>query len=349
VPQAGFTCETVAGINSGEKKKRERRNMRRIAVITSGGDAPGMNAAINAVFRAGRDNGMEIYGIRRGYQGLMEDDIFPMTLSDVTDILQLGGTFLGTARCEEFKEEEAQARSIRNLEKRGIEGLIVIGGNGSQRGAHDLYRRGFPVVGVASTVDNDLYGSDISIGVDTALDTIIECIDRIRTTAESHHRAFLIEVMGRDFGYLALMAGLASGAEVVVTPEFEMEPDEVIRELRQAHESGKRYALVLVTDGAENSVSRIASYIRDHVREAEFELRVTILGHVQRGGSPNTFDRILATRLGVAAVELMHQGKAGLLVGLRDGKVAHTPLEEVVSRKKDLDMELWLLGRKLAR
>jgi 6-phosphofructokinase 1 len=308
-----------------------------------------MNAAINAIFRAGMDSGMAVCGVRRGYQGLIEDDIFPMTMEDVTDILQQGGTILGTARCDEFKREEAQLRCLANLERRGIEGLIVIGGNGSQRGAYDLSRHGLAVVGVASTVDNDLYGSDISIGVDTALDTIVSSIDRIRTTAESHHRAFLIEVMGRDYGYLALMAGLASGAEVVVTPEFEMEPSEVVKELRRAHRSGKRYALVVITDGAKNNTAKIAAYIREHIDEAEFELRVTILGHVQRGGSPNTFDRILATRFGVAAVGLMRAGESGTLVGLRDGKIAYTPLGEVVSNKKALDAELWKMGRELAR
>jgi 6-phosphofructokinase 1 len=308
-----------------------------------------MNAAVSAVFRTGLDYEMEIFGVRRGYEGLIEDDIIPLGIDDVTDILQLGGTFLGTARCEDFKTEEAQLKSITNLDHRGIKGLIVIGGNGSQRGSYELFQHGFPVVGVASTVDNDLYGSDISIGVDTALNTIIESIDRIRTTAESHHRAFLIEVMGRDYGYLALMAGIASGAEVVVTPEFEMEPPEIVRELRQAHDGGKRYALVLVTDGARNNVAKIARYIMEHIEEAEFELRVTILGHVQRGGPPTLFDRILATRLGAAAVELLEAGEAGKLVGWRDGEVSYTPLEEVVSNKKELDMELWWLGRKLAR
>lgn len=323
--------------------------MRRIAVVTSGGDAPGMNAAINAIVRIGVDYDMVIYGVCRGYEGLIEDDIFPLETADVTGIMQLGGTFLGTARCEGFKSEEARLKSIANLKHRGIEGMIVIGGNGSQRGAYELSRHGFPVVGVASTVDNDLYGSDISIGVDTALNTIIESIDRIRTTAESHHRAFLIEVMGRDFGYLALMAGLAGGAEVVVTPEFEMEPPEVVEQLRRAHEGGDRYALVLITDGAVNNAARIAEYIGEHIDEAEFELRVTILGHVQRGGPPTTFDRILATRLGVAALELLHDGEAGKLVGWDKGEIVYTPLEEVVSNRKELDMGLWWLGRKLAR
>jgi 6-phosphofructokinase 1 len=323
--------------------------MKRIAVVTSGGDAPGMNAAVSAVFRTGIDNDMEIFGVRRGYEGLMEDDIYTLDVEDVRDIMQLGGTILGTARCEEFKSDEAQRKSISNLKHHGIEGLIVIGGNGSQIGAYQLSRQGFPVVGVASTVDNDLYGSDISIGVDTALNTIIESVDRLRTTAEAHHRAFLIEVMGRNCGYLAMMAGIASGAEVVVTPEFEMEPREIVEELRFAHDSGKGYALVLVTDGAKNNVANISKYINEHVEATEFELRVTILGHVQRGGSPTTFDRILATRLGSEAVDLLNCGDAGKLVGWDDGEVIFTPLEDVVSCKKELNMGLWWLGRKLAR
>lgn len=321
--------------------------MRRIAIVTSGGDAPGMNAAINAAARNAFAAGMEAFGVRRGYEGLIENDIFPLALSDVEDIIELGGTFLGTARCERFKQEDARRQGIENLKYHGIEGLVVIGGNGSQQGAYDLHRLGFPVVGVASTVDNDLYGSDISIGCDTALNIIIESIDRIRTTAESHRRAFLIQVMGRDFGYLAMMAGLGSGAEIVITPEHEMEPPEVLDELRRIHRSGRTYALVIVTDGAQNNVAKIQEYINQNVTYSEFELRVSMLGHVQRGGPPSSYDRSLAAQFATGAVELFGRDEAGKLVGLRQGVLAYTPYEEVVSNKKELDHQLWMLGRRL--
>jgi 6-phosphofructokinase 1 len=324
--------------------------MKRIAVVTSGGDAPGMNAAVRAIVRVGAKLGMEVHGVRRGYEGLIEDDIVPLSSRDVSGILHLGGTFLGTARSQKFEESEsARQRSVDNLRQRGIECLIVIGGNGSQRGAHALMELGFPVIGVASTVDNDLYGSDISIGVDTALDVILESIDRIRTTAESHRRAFLIEVMGRDYGYLALMAGIAGGADVIVTPEFEQEPEEVEASLRQVYERGKKYALVVVTDGARNNAEKMKEYFQAHKDEIGYGLRITILGHVQRGGVPNNFDRILATRFGNAAVQMAYRGETGKLVGWINDHLAFTPLDEVVSNTKTLDMDLWRLSQVLAK
>jgi len=323
--------------------------MRRIAVATSGGDAPGMNAAVRAITRVGIDRGMEVIGVLGGYQGLVENDMIRLTARDVGGILQLGGTILGSARSEAFKETESQKQSIENLRNRGVEGLIVIGGNGSQKGSYSLWKLGFPVVGIASTVDNDLYGSDISIGVDTALNTIIDSVDKIKTTAESHNRAFLIEVMGRHYGYLALMSGMASGVEVIVTPEFEEDPPTIADELHAAYERGKKYALVLVTDGAKNSAEEIAKYFKEHGEEIGFELRVTILGHVQRGGSPSAFDRILATRLGTAAVGLLKNNEAGQLVGFIKGRVAYTPLEEVATRHKTLDVEMWQLAKVLAK
>lgn len=323
--------------------------MKRIAVVTSGGDAPGMNAAIRAVTRVGINAGMEVFGVLRGYAGLIDDEVISLSARDVGGILQLGGTMLGTARSEEFKTVEAQQRSIENLKARGIEGLIVVGGNGSQKGSHSLWRLGFPVVGVASTVDNDLYGSDISIGVDTALNIIIESIDRIKTTAESHNRAFLIEVMGRHYGYLALMAGIAAGVEVIVTPEFEIEPPVIADELRLAYKRGKRYALVVVTDGAKNNAETIAAYFKEYGQEVGFELRVTILGHVQRGGSPTVFDRLLATRLGVAAVDLLRRGESGKLVGYIASTISYTSLDVVVSNTKTLDVDMWELAKVLAR
>ncbi|MDD3718961.1 MAG: ATP-dependent 6-phosphofructokinase [Actinomycetota bacterium] len=323
--------------------------MRRIAIVTSGGDAPGMNTALNAAYQMGRDLGIELVGVRRGYEGLSEGDFVPFDPLELRESMNRGGTILGTARYEAFITEEIQQQAIRHLADGDMEGLIVIGGNGSQRGSLTIHTHGFPVVGIASTVDNDLYGSDVSIGVDTALNTIIDSLDRIGTTADSHHRAFLVEVMGRDYGYLALMSGIASGAEVIVTPEFEMEPEEVARELRLAHDQGKRYAIAVVTDGAKNGVEKIADYIEKHPQEFDFELRMTILGHVQRGGSPTVFDRYLATRLGSAAVQALRDGKRGVLAGWRDSGVAYVPLREVVSGRKDLNVSLWRLALMLSK
>ncbi len=323
--------------------------MRRIAVVTSGGDAPGMNAALNAIFQMGRDLGVEVIGVRRGYEGLSEGDFIPLDPHELRDNMNRGGTMLGTSRFDAFLDEETQMRAVRNLTAADLEGLIVIGGNGSQRGSMAIHGHGFPVVGVASTVDNDLYGSDISIGVDTALNTIIDSLDRIGTTAESHHRAFLVEVMGRQYGYLALMSGIASGAEVIVTPEFELEPAEVARELSKAHEQGKRYAIAVVTDGAKNSVEKIAAYIRENPDEFDFELRVTILGHVQRGGSPTVFDRYLATRLGSAAVKALMEGEHGVLAAWKNYDTVFVPLREVTSGRKELNMSLWRLAMMLSK
>ncbi|MHB1361555.1 MAG: ATP-dependent 6-phosphofructokinase [Thermoleophilia bacterium] len=324
--------------------------MKRVAVVTSGGDAPGMNAAVRAIVRAGTEKGMTMFGVRNGYEGLIASDLIPLSNRDVSEILHLGGTFLGTARSTEFKQSgDAQQRAVEGLGAHEVDGLIVIGGNGSQSGSARLEEMGLPVVGVASTVDNDLVGSDISIGVDTALNIIIEAVDRVRTTAESHHRAFLIEVMGRDCGYLALAAGIAGGADVIVTPENDIEPAEVERQLRAAHERGKRYALAVTTDGAVNNAQRCMEFFQSHEEEIGYELRVTILGHVQRGGSPTTFDRILASRLGSAAVELMASGGSGQLVGWIDGDIAHTPLAEVAGRHKVAPQEMWELLRVLTK
>ncbi len=328
---------------------RRKGEMKRIAVVTSGGDAPGMNAALNAIYQMGIDLGMEVVGARRGYEGLVEGDLTTLQPRELRENMNQGGTILGTARFGSFRNEEAQLRAVRNLADAGVEGLLVVGGDGSQRGSFAIHRHGFPVVGIASTVDNDLYGTDICIGVDTALNTIIESLDRIGTTAESHRRAFLVEVMGRDYGYLALMSGLASGAEVIVTPEFEMEPPEVVRELHLAHEQGKRYAIAVVTDGARNNVKKIEEYINEHADEFAFELRVTILGHVQRGGSPTVFDRYLATRLGSSAVQAMRDGRRGMLAAWKNGKVEYVPLEEVAAGRKELSVSLWQLGRMLSK
>ena len=323
--------------------------MKRIAVLTSGGDAPGMNAAIRAVVRTGIEKGWEVFGVHHGYVGLIAGDMAPLGARDVGGIIQQGGTVLGSARCPEFKTEEGRLKALHTLHQHDIEALVVIGGNGSQTGAHALSQMGFPVVGVASTIDNDLYGTDISIGVDTALDVALEAIDRLKVTASSHQRAFLVEVMGRECGYLALVAGIAGGAEAIIIPEVQTDPEAVAAELRAAYARGKPHALVVVAEGARYNAARLAQYFQEHRERLGFELRVTTLGHVQRGGAPGAFDRLLATRLGAAATEQLARGERGLLVGLLKGEMAATPLAEVVANKKPLDLRLLELARVLAK
>jgi len=319
--------------------------MKHIAVLTSGGDAPGMNAAIRSVVRTGLDLGWRISGIHHGFAGLLAGDIVSLRARDVSGIIQGGGTFLGSARSLEFKTETGQRQAVEILREHQIDALVIIGGNGSQTGAYALYNLGFPVVGVASTIDNDLYGSEITIGVDTALNIALEAIDRLKVTATSHHRAFLVEVMGRDCGYLALNAAIAGGAEAVVVPEFEVDPEQIAADLRSAYERGKAHALVVVAEGARYNAEGLASYFKEHRQRLGFDLRVTTLGHVQRGGAPGAFDRLLATRLGAAAVDRLRRGEHGILVGLLKGEMAATPLAEVVANKKPLDQRLLdLLG-----
>lgn len=321
--------------------------LKRVGVLTSGGDAPGMNAAIRAVVRAGLAQGWEMWGIRRGFAGLLAEEIRPLGARDVGGIIQLGGTILGTARCPEFKTPEGVRQAVRVLEKHRIDALVVIGGNGSQKGSYALVREGVPVVGVASTIDNDLAGSDITIGVDTALNVALEAIDRLKTTASSHNRAFLVEVMGRDCGYLALMAGIAGGAEAAVIPEVPVSPEAVAEAIREAYERGKPHAIVVVAEGAPYNAHRLAEYFRRE--NLGYELRVTVLGHVQRGGAPSAFDRVLGTTLGAGAVAALARGETGVLVGQIKGEVVTTPLSEVVGKRKPLDPKLFELARVLAQ
>jgi 6-phosphofructokinase 1 len=328
---------------------RKGENMKRIAVLTSGGDAPGMNAAIRSVVRIGVNEGWQVMGIQHGYAGLIADNVVPLGVRDVGGILQQGGTMLGSARCPEFKTEAGRLQALRVLRKHEIEAVVIIGGNGSQTGAFALSQLDFPVIGVASTIDNDLYGSDITIGVDTALNIALEAIDRLKVTASSHERAFLIEVMGRGYGYLALMAGIAGGAEAIVIPEVETDPEVVANELRSAYERGKPHALVVVAEGARYNAAALASYFQEHHERLGFDLRVTTLGHVQRGGAPSAYDRLLATRLGAGAIERLAHGERGLLVGLIKGEIAATPLAEVVANKKSIDQHLLELAHMLAK
>jgi 6-phosphofructokinase 1 len=292
---------------------------------------------------------LEVVGIRGGFAGLISGEQNVLTSRSVSGIIDRGGTMLGSARCPEFATEDGQRRALATLQASALDALVVIGGNGSQAGSHALEKLGVPVVGVASTIDNDLEGSDITIGVDTALNVALEAIDRIKTTAASHRRAFLVEVMGRDCGYLALMAGIAGGAEVVAIPEQPCDPEAMAAQFRAAYDGGKAHAIGVIAEGAKFRAAEIAEYFRTHHERIGFDLRVTCLGHIQRGGAPGAFDRLLATRLGAGAVETLLRGEHGVLVGQLRGEVATTPLAEVISSCKPLDMRLWELAKILAK
>ena len=314
--------------------------MKKIAVLTSGGDAPGMNAAIRAVARAGLSKGWEVVGVRQGYLGLVNGNFVPLRARDVGGIIQRGGTVLGSARCPEFHKEETRIEALRQLNSEDISGLVVIGGNGSQTGAHALHSMGFPVVGVASTIDNDLAGSDITIGVDTALNIALEALDRLKTTATSHHRGILVEVMGRKCGYLALMAAIAGGAEAVVIPEVPTSPEKLAQQFRDAYQRGKMHAVAVVAEGAEYNAEALVAYFKEHKSRIGWDVRATILGHVQRGGIPTAYDRLLGTRLGAGAVEALAREEKGVLIGWLKGRVMTTPLEEIVGITKSIEPEL---------
>jgi 6-phosphofructokinase 1 len=308
-----------------------------------------MNAAARAIVRTGLHHGFEMYGVHMGFEGLVAGNITPLSAREVGGIIQQAGTFLGSARSAEFTTEAGQRKALRKLAERNIESVIVIGGNGSQKGSHALAQAGVTVVGVASTIDNDLFGSDITIGVDTALNIALEAIDRLRVTASSHQRGLLVEVMGRKCGYLALMAGLAGGAEAIVIPERELSPEQLAAKVAGAYQRGKKHALIVVAEGARNNALGLAQYFKDHEKQLGFEVRATILGHVQRGGTPTAFDRLLATRFGVAATDALARGETNVLVGLLDNKVRTTPLDDVVGREKPLDLSLLDMAEVLSK
>jgi len=322
--------------------------MKSIAVLTSGGDAPGMNAAIRAVARVAISQDTRVYGVRDGYLGLMTDDIQALGLREVGGVMQIGGTFLGSARAPEFKTVEGRQKAIANLEKHGIDGVVVIGGNGSQTGAGALNDMGVPTIGVASTIDNDLIGSDVTIGVDTALNIALEAVDRLKVTASSHHRAFLVEVMGRNCGYLALMTGIAGGAEAVVIPEIATTPEEVVEELSASYKRGKTNGIVIVAEGAKYGIDSLLEYIEAQP-DVGFAIRAVTLGHVQRGGTPTAYDRLLGTRLGANAAERLISGEHGGVVGMIKGTETLTPYAEVVGKTKGVDPKLFTLADILAK
>ena len=325
------------------------KQIRRIGVLTSGGDAPGFNPCIRAVVRMGIHYGWEVVGIKRGYDGMIDGEMVPLTARSVSGIIERGGTILSTARSPEFMTKQGQIEAARNLNEAGIDAVVVIGGDGSMNGALVLQEMGFGVVGVPGTIDNDMYGTDISIGVDTALNTALDAIDRIKDTATSHQRAFLVEVMGRYCGYLALMAGIAGGAEMVCIPEVEFRLEDVADELVQSYIRGKTHCIIVIAEGAKYDASAIASYLIESKEETGFSVRVTILGHIQRGGSPTAFERLLATRLGCAAARELSEGHSGVMVGLQGAKIGATSLSDVVGRRKEIDLEFYEMAETLAR
>lgn len=319
--------------------------MRRIGVLTSGGDGPGLNPCIRAVVREALGLGMNVMGIRRGYAGLIDGEIEELTARSVGGIIGRGGTFLGTARSQEFMTPQGQREALRNLNRYGIEGVVVIGGNGSLTGALRLHEQGVRVVGLPGTIDNDLGGTDITIGVDTTLNTILDAIDKIKDTASSHQRAFLIETMGRNCGYLALMGAIASGAELVLIPEVETSLEDVGAVLKDAYIRGKAHCIIVIAEGWKPGIHELEAHLKEHEDELGFEVRTTILGHIQRGGSPSAYDRVLATRLGAAAALALHEGVSGVMIGLVGGKITQTPLEEVTRPINKIKDELWRLQK----
>ena len=318
----------------------------RIAVLTSGGDAPGMNAAVRAVARTAFAWRWEVVGVEAGYKGLLEGHFRSLGNRGVGGILQRGGTVLGTARSTQFATPEGQETAGKRLQKAGVEGLVVIGGEGSLTGALRLQELGVKVVGIPATIDNDVFGTDTAIGVDTALNTALEAIDRIKDTASSHQRAHVVDVMGRRCGYLALMSAIAGGAEVVLVPEFEAKPQEIMQAFSRAWEQGKPHFIVVAAEGAPLSAEDIHKYIND--TEGAFESRLTVLGHVQRGGSPTAFDRILASRMGTAAVKALSEAQSGMMIGLRGRRTEYVALNEVVGQVRPLDADLYEMAEVLA-
>ena len=318
----------------------------RIAILTSGGDSPGMNAAVRAVVRTGVYHNLEVIGIHYGYQGLLEKKLLPLNLKSVGGIMQHGGTLLMTSRSEEFKRKEGVHKAASILRENQIDALVIIGGDGSMAGALDLYQlERFPVICLPATIDNDLYGTDMCIGVDTALNTVISAIDKIKDTASSHRRAFIIEVMGRNSGYLALMSGIAGGAEHVIVPEFPVKLEDVSNKMKKGYKRGKTHCIILVAEGA-GDVYEIGKYMEDKIG---FEMRVTVLGYLQRGGYPSAFDRILASRLGAAAVEQLLGKKDHHMLGLFGNEIQAIPLSEVLAKKNELRKSMYELANILAQ
>lgn len=314
--------------------------MNRIGVLTSGGDAPGMNAAVRAIVRKAIFHGVEVYGIHRGFMGLINSDFIKLDISSVGDIIHRGGTVLLTARCDEFKTKEGQEKALKNLEAFGIEGMIVIGGDGSLRGANVLSKMGIPTIGIPTTIDNDIPFTDNCIGFDTAVNTVVDALNKVRDTATSHERTFIIEVMGRKAGHLALYTGLASGAETILVPEIPFDLDLVCEKIETGYKRGKLHSIIVVAEGAADSIE-VCKVIKE---KTNLETRVIILGHLQRGGTPSAYDRILASRFGGKAVDLLKENVRDKMLGLINGELVLTDIDKILAATKPLDMELYQLA-----
>lgn len=323
------------------------KKINKIAVLTSGGDAPGMNPCIRAVVRTALARDIEVFGVEGGYEGLLHGKFQSLGLRDVGGIMQRGGTILCTARSAQFREPSGQRIAIRQLNNNGIDALVVIGGDGSLNGAKKLADQGVSVVGIPASIDNDIYGTDMCIGVDTALNTIVDAIDKLRDTASSHNRAFLIETMGRESGYLAIQSGIVAGAEMILVPETPFTVDEIAKTVDEAYLRGKNHAIIVVAEGARPSVTELAEIIES--RELGFKVRVTILGHIQRGGKPSAFDRMLASRFGYTAIEFISEGKFGIMVGLKENQIISVSLDDVINNKRQISEKYFKMARDLAQ
>ena len=317
--------------------------MKRIAVLTSGGDSPGMNPAIRSITRAGLHMGLEIFGIRNGYQGLLDDEFIQLDSHSVSGRIRDAGTFLQTSRCLEFVKEEVQLRALKILEKRRIDGLVVIGGDGSLKGARALSKFGLPVIGLPGTIDNDLFGTDMGIGVDTALNTLIGLVDMIRATAASHRRCFVVEVMGRSSGYLALMTTISTGSQVAVIPEFRMNMENIVHVLERRFTANHNASVILVAEGVCQGAEFMQRLL--DIGKVKQEVRLTVLGHVQRGGTPTHYDRLLASRMGEMAVLALTSGEKGSMVATVNGRMQLRDFDEILDRHKGLPGDAIRLAR----
>jgi 6-phosphofructokinase 1 len=322
--------------------------MNKIAVLTSGGDAPGMNTAIRAVVRRGIFKGLDVFGVQNGYKGLMNGEFVSMDLGSVGDIIHRGGTILQSTRCPEFREAKGQQQALTQLKKEGIDGLIVIGGNGTFEGARKLTAQGFPTIGIPGTIDNDIAGTEYTIGFDTAVNTAVEAIDKIRDTAASHERTYVVEVMGRDAGDIALWAGMCAGAESIIIPEADHDVDDIINRIKQGYQRGKTHSIIVVAEGAFNGVGKGIEIGRVIRERTGFDTKVTILGHLQRGGSPSAYDRMMSSQMGAKAVDLLVEYEKGVMVGLKNGKLIHSPFEEAAKEKHSVDLSIYHLARSLS-
>lgn len=318
--------------------------MKRIAVLTSGGDAPGMNSAIRAVIRRAIYHHLEVMGIKHGYQGLLNKEFVPMNVSSVGDIIQRGGTILHTARCQEFVTKKAQKQGVANLQASKVDGLVVIGGDGSFHGALAVSKLGMPTIGIPGTIDNDIEGTDTTLGFDTAINTVVEAIDKIRDTATSNERTFVIEVMGRHSGYIALWSGLAAGAESILVPEHKPNIDDIVNRLEEGVSRGKQHSIIIVAEGV-CSGQELAKIIE---KKTGYETRVAVLGYIQRGGSPTAADRLLGSRMGAMAVDVLLKGKTGYMIGEKGGNIVLLDLQEVLNKRHKLPMNVYNLAKCLS-